>query len=80
MDKLSLFRVSEVTFLTKLQVEFCNMIGMEDLPSEPKCINFADLGERLFGFCSETPSFIDGYGGYTKAVLHVAFEVPNDMR
>jgi hypothetical protein len=56
------------------------MIGMEDLPSEPKCINFADLGERLFGFCGETPSFIDGYGGYTKAVLHVAFEVPSDMR
>jgi catechol-2,3-dioxygenase len=22
--------------------------------------------------------FIDGYGGYTKASLHVAFEVPND--
>ncbi len=81
MDKLPLLRVSEIAFLTtKLQecVEFYKMIGMEDLPSQLERINFANVGEQLSGFCDETPGFIDGYGGYTKALFHVAFEVPSD--
>lgn len=81
MDKLPLLRVSEVACLTdKLQecVEFYRKIGLEDLPSDPRDINFANVGEQLFGFSDEKRGFFDGCGGYTKALLHVAFEVPGD--
>jgi catechol-2,3-dioxygenase len=81
MDRLPLLRVSEVAFLTtKLQecVEFYKMIGMEDFPMSFDRVNFANVGEQLFGFCDETRGFIDGYGHYTKALFHVAFEVPGD--
>jgi catechol-2,3-dioxygenase len=81
MDKLPLLRVSEVAFpTTKLTecMEFYKMIGMEGFPLQPKRINFANVGEQLFGFCDQSQGFIDGYGGYTKALLHVAFEVLND--
>jgi catechol-2,3-dioxygenase len=81
MDKLPLLRVTEVAFLTsKLEecAEFYKMIGMEDFPKPLNRINFANVGEQLFGFCDENRGFIDGYGDYTKALLHVAFEVPGD--
>jgi len=79
MDKLPLLRVSEVAFLTTKPrecTEFYRKIGLEDLPSDPKRINFANVGEQLFGFCDADPGFIDGCGGYTKALIPVAFEVP----
>ena len=81
MDKLPLLRVAEVAFLTSNPQEcmkFYKMIGTEGLPSEPRRINFANVGEQLFGFCDEAQGFIDGHGGYTKALFHVAFEVPSD--
>ena len=81
MDKLPLLRVSEVAFLTtKLEdcMKFYKMIGMQDLPTKLERINFANVGEQLFGFCDASQGFIDGYGGYTKALFHVAFEVPSD--
>ncbi len=76
-----MLRVSEVAFLTtRLQecIEFYRKIGLEDFPSDLQRINFANVGEQLFGFCDERRGFIDGYGGYTKALFHVAFEVPGD--
>jgi len=79
MDKLPLLRVSEVAFLTsKLTqcLEFYRQIGMGDLPPEPERLNFANVGEQLFGFCDSSKGFVDGFGGYVKAPLHVAFEVP----
>ncbi len=81
MDKRPLQRVSEVAFLTsKLRecAEFYRLIGMEDLAAQPKRINFANVGERLFGFCDQAQGFIDGYGGFSRALLHIAFEVPVD--
>jgi catechol-2,3-dioxygenase len=81
MDKLPLLRVAEVAFLTAKPhecLEFYKMIGMEGLPSDPKRINFASVGGQLFGFCEDAHGFIDGYGGYTKALFHVAFEVPSE--
>ena len=81
MDKLPLLRVVEVAFLTtRLEecAEFYKKIGMEDFPVPLTRLNFANVGEQLFGFCDETQGFTDGYGGYTKALLHVAFEVPGD--
>jgi catechol-2,3-dioxygenase len=81
MDKLPLLRVAEVAFLTsKLSecVEFYRSIGLDDLSLDPQRINFANVGEQLFGFADENRGFIDGYGGYTKALFHVAFEVPSE--
>ncbi len=81
MNKLPLLRVSEVAFLTpKLEecVEFYRKIALQDLPLNPQRINFANIGEQLFGFADEKRGFLDGYGGYTKALFHVAFEVPSD--
>ncbi len=81
MDKLPLLRVSEVAFLTpKLRecVEFYRQIGLEDLPFDPQHINFANVGEQLFGFSDEKRGFFDGYGSYTKALFHVAFEIPGN--
>jgi catechol-2,3-dioxygenase len=80
MDKLPLLRVTEVAFLTtKVRecAEFYRKIGLTDLPSDLQRLNFADVGEQLFGFCDERIGFIDGYGGYTKARIYVAFEVPD---
>ncbi len=76
-----MLRISEVAFLTpKLEecVEFYRKIGLQDLSLNPQGINFANIGEQLFGFADEKRGFLDGYGGYTKALFHVAFEVPND--
>jgi catechol-2,3-dioxygenase len=81
MDKLPLLRVAEVAFLTsKLNecVEFYRSIGLSDLPLDPQQINFANVGKQLFGFADEKRGFADGYGGYTKALFHVAFEVPSE--
>jgi catechol 2,3-dioxygenase-like lactoylglutathione lyase family enzyme len=81
MNRLPLLRISEVAFLTpKLEecVEFYRKIGLQDLPLNPQRINFANIGEQLFGFADEKKGFLDGYGGYTKALFHVAFEVPSD--
>lgn len=79
MDKLPLIRVVEVAFLTtKLQecAEFYRKIGMNDLSSDPQRLNFANVGEQLFGFCDQKIGFIDGNEGYTKAPLHIAFQIP----
>jgi len=81
MDKLPLLRIAEVAFLTtRLEecAEFYKKIGMEDFPVPLTRLNFANVGEQLFGFCDETQGFTDGHGGYTKALLHVAFEIPSD--
>lgn len=53
-----------------------------DWPSRPSHkpgrLNFSNVGEQLFGVCDEKEGFIDGYGGFLKARLHVAFEIPHD--
>lgn len=82
MDRLPLVRVAEVAFLTpKLKecVDFYSKIGLEYAQSiDPKKIQFANVGEQLFGFADEKRGFIDGYGGFMKTLYHVAFEVPGD--
>jgi catechol 2,3-dioxygenase-like lactoylglutathione lyase family enzyme len=80
MNKLPLLRVSEVAFLApKLEecVGFYRKIGLQDLTLNPQRINFANIGEQLFGLADEKRGFLDGYGSYRKAPFHVAFEVPS---
>jgi catechol 2,3-dioxygenase-like lactoylglutathione lyase family enzyme len=81
VDKLPLLRVAEVAFLTpRLEecVEFYRGLGLEyPSRSDPTKIQFAEVGEQLFGFAHEKRGFIDGYGGFIKAPIHVAFEVPS---
>lgn len=73
-------RVAEVAFLTpelKECVEFYKKIGFQYAqPVDPMKIQFANVGEQLFGFADEKRGFIDGYGGFVKTLVHVAFEVP----
>ena len=79
MDELPLVRVAEVAFLTSRLsecLEFYRKIGISDLPSKLERLNFGKVGEQLFGFCDASKGFIDGSGGYVKAQMHVAFEVP----
>ncbi len=82
MDKLPLLRVAEVAFLTpKLNecVEFYAKMGLQySQPTDPTKVQFANVGEQLFGFADEKRGFIDGYGGFAKTPFHVAFEVPGD--
>lgn len=80
MDRLPLERVAEIAFLTgKVRecMDFYRRIGL-DLPAMEERINFAAVGEQLFGFCNERDGFFDGKGGFVKARLHVAFEVPEE--
>jgi catechol 2,3-dioxygenase-like lactoylglutathione lyase family enzyme len=82
VDKLPLLRVAEVAFLTpRLEecIEFYRGLGLEyPLRDDPTRIQFAEVGEQLFGFANEKRGFIDGYGGFIKVPIHVAFEVPSD--
>jgi catechol 2,3-dioxygenase-like lactoylglutathione lyase family enzyme len=83
VDKLPLLRVAEVAFLTpKLEecVEFYRRLGLE-YPTHVDAtkIQFAEVGEQLFGFAHEKRGFFDGYGGFVKAPFHVAFEVSFDQ-
>jgi catechol 2,3-dioxygenase-like lactoylglutathione lyase family enzyme len=83
MDRLPLIRVAEVAFLApnvKDCIDFYRKIGMVDLPTAPGRLNFARVGEQLYGVCDEKTGFFDPWtGGYSKDWrLHVAFEVPGD--
>jgi len=53
---------------------------MVDLPSSPGRLNFAHVGEQLYGICDEKTGFFDPWtGGYSKdRRFHVAFEVPDE--
>jgi catechol 2,3-dioxygenase-like lactoylglutathione lyase family enzyme len=83
MNKLPLVRVAEVAFLAsnvKECVDFYGKIGMVDLPASPGRLNFAHVGEQLYGVCDGKTGFLDPWtGGYSKNwKFHVAFEVPYD--
>src|SRR5712691_6450902 len=83
MDRLPLVRVAEVAFLAsnvKECVDFYRRIGMVDLPASPGRLNFARVGEQLYGVCDEKTGFLDPWtGGYSKDWrFHIAFEVPNE--
>jgi len=83
MDKLPLLRVAEVAFLAsnvKECIDFYRKIGMADLPTSPSRLNFASVGEQLYGVCDEKVGFFDPWtGGYSKDWrLHVAFEVADE--
>ena len=83
MDRLPLVRVAEVAFLAsnvKECVDFYRRIGMLDLPAIPSRLNFAHVGEQLYGVCDDKTGFFDPWtGGYSRDWrLHVAFEVPSD--
>ncbi len=83
MNSLPLVRVAEVAFLApnvKECIDFYRRIGMVDLPPSPGRLNFAKVGEQLYGVCDEKIGFFDPWtGGYSKDWrLHVAFEVPSD--
>jgi catechol 2,3-dioxygenase-like lactoylglutathione lyase family enzyme len=83
MDKLPLVRVAEVAFLAsnvKECTDFYRRIGMIDLPANPGRLNFARVGEQLYGVCDDKTGFFDPWtGGYSKDWrLHIAFEVPNE--
>jgi len=84
MDKLPLVRVVEVAFLAsnvKDCTDFYRKIGMVDLPINPGRLNFAGVGEQLYGVCDEKIGFFDAWtGGYSKDWrFHIAFEVPVEM-
>ena len=75
-----MIRVAEVAFLAsnvKDCVDFYRRIGMVDLPARPGRLNFARVGEQLYGVCDEKTGFFDPWtGGYSKDWrFHVAFEV-----
>src|SRR5712691_1425766 len=60
MDKLPLVRVAEVAFLAfnvKECIDFYRKIGMVDLPTSPGRLNFASVGEQLYGVCDEKTGF-----------------------
>jgi len=60
MDRLPLVRVAEVAFLVsnvKDCVDFYRRIGMLDLPASPGRLNFARVGEQLYGVCDEKTGF-----------------------
>lgn len=83
MDRLPLVRVAEVAFLAsnvKECVDFYRRIGMLDLPAIPGRLNFAHVGEQLYGVCDDKTGFFDAWtGGYSKDWrLHIAFEVPDE--
>ncbi len=82
MNRLPLRRVAEVAFLASNISEcldFYKKIGLVGFPvdsTKPSRLNFANVGEQLFGVCDEKEGFIDGHGGFVKSKLHVAFEIP----
>jgi len=83
MDRLPLIRVAEVAFLAsnvKECIDFYRKIGMADLPASPGRLNFARVGEQLYGVCDGKIGFFDPWtGGYSKDWrFHVAFEVLAD--
>lgn len=83
MDRLPLLRVAEVAFLAgNVQecIDFYRKIGLAELPTRARRLNFANVGEQLFGVCDEKTGFFDPWtGGFSKSWrLHVAFEVPFD--
>jgi len=83
MDRLPLVRVAEVAFLAsnvKDCIDFYRKIGMVDLPADPGRLNFAGVGEQLYGVCDEKIGFFDPWtDSYSKDWrFHVAFEVPSD--
>ncbi|SRR3989441_5895788 len=83
MDKLPLVRVAEVAFLAsnvKDCIDFYRKIGMVDLPASPGRLNFAGVGEQLYGVCDGKIGFFDPWsGGYSQDWrFHVAFEIPSD--
>jgi len=83
MDRLPLVRVAEVAFLAsnaKECIDFYRRIGMVDLPISPGRLNFARVGEQLYGVCDDKTGFFDPWtGSYSKDwKLHVTFEVPKD--
>jgi len=62
MDRLPLVRVAEVAFLAsnvKECVDFYRNIGMLDLPASPRRLNFAHVGEQLYGICNDKTGFLD---------------------
>ena len=82
MDRLPLVRVAEVAFLAsnvKECVDFYRRIGMVDLPASPGRLNFARVGEQLYGVCDEKTGFLNPWtGGHSKDWrFHIAFEVPD---
>jgi catechol 2,3-dioxygenase-like lactoylglutathione lyase family enzyme len=83
MDKLPLIRVAEVAFLAsnvKECVDFYRRIGMHDFPTSPGRLNFAHVGDQLYGVCDEKTGFFDPWtNSYSKDWrFHVAFEVPDE--
>lgn len=83
MDRLPLIGVAEVAFLTsnlKECLDFYKQIGMTDLPASPGRLNFAKVGEQLYGICDGKTGFFDPWtGGYSKDWrFHIAFKVPDD--
>ena len=81
MDRLPLVRVAEVAFLAsnvKECVDFYRNIGMLDLPASPSRLNFAHVGEQLYGICDDKTGFLDPWtDGYSREWrFHIAFEVP----
>jgi len=78
-----LVRVAEVAFLAsnlKECVDFYRRIGMLDLPTSLGRLNFARVGEQLYGVCDDKTGFLDPWtGGYSKEWrLRIAFEVPDE--
>ena len=78
-----MIRVAEVAFLApnvKDCVDFYRRIGMVDLPASPGRLNFARVGEQLYGVCDEKTGFFDPWtSGYSKDWrFHVAFEVADE--
>lgn len=83
MDRLPLIRVAEVAFLAsnvKECLDFYRKIGMTDLPPTSGRLNFARIGEQLYGVCDGKTGFFDPWtGDYSKEWrFHIAFEVPDN--
>jgi catechol 2,3-dioxygenase-like lactoylglutathione lyase family enzyme len=83
MDKLPFVRVAEVVFPAsdvKECIDFYRRIGMLDLPASPGRLNFAHVGEQLYGVCDDKTGFFDPWtGSYSKDWrLHIAFEAPDE--
>jgi len=53
---------------------------MVDLPASPGRLNFARVGEQLYGVCDDKTGFFDPWtGDYSKDWrFHVAFKVPDE--
>lgn len=53
---------------------------MLDLPASPRRLNFAHVGEQLYGIGDDKTGFLDPWtDGYSKEwKFHIAFEVPDE--